>query len=186
MSVALMLQAQESFSSINYTPSLPVGNTADYVSDFSFRGVSFEHRHFISPFATVGASFGWQDFNKILENYYLEFDNAFLYGNQYRSINAYPILAIAHYHWFPEKYFRPFAGLGVGTYSVHQVTEMGLYASTLRTWHFGLAPEIGFLYDFSPEINLLVSSVYNYGFKTNNADSFSSISFKIGIVWVRM
>ena len=180
------LKSQESFFAVNYTPSIPMGQTNSYIDNFSWRGIGFEHRHYIDALLTVGVNFGWQVYNKKLENYTEYFDNGVLYANQYRYINTYPIMATVHYHLWPEKYFRPYFGSGIGVYNIHKVTEMGLYTSSSRTWNFGIAPEVGVLYDLSTDINLIAGITYNYGFKTSNSDAYSALNFKIGVVWVRM
>ena len=179
-------KSQESFFSLNYTFGIPLGKTNDFNDNTSFRGISFEDRHFVTPMLTIGANFGWQVYNKKLLNYTEEFDNGMLYGNQYRYINVYPILATTHYHLWPEKYLRPYFGSGIGVYNINQITEMGLYSSTIRSWNFGLAPEVGVLYDLSPEINLLAGITYNHAFKSGDSNGYSALNFKIGVVWVRL
>jgi opacity protein-like surface antigen len=186
LGVFLTTHAQESFFSANFTPSIPLDQTNSFINDASWRSVSFEHRHYINAMFTVGANFGWTVYNKQLSDYTQNFETAVLYGNQYRIINVYPLLGTLYYHLWPEKYFRPYFGGGIGVFYVHKTTEMGLYSLTNRSWNFGLAPEVGVLYDFSPEINFLAGISYSHGFKTSESDHYSALNFKIGIVWVRL
>ncbi|HBH49043.1 MAG TPA: hypothetical protein DDX98_10405 [Bacteroidales bacterium] len=178
--------AQESFFAIYYSPSIPVGQTNSYIDNSSLRGLGFEHRHYIDALLTVGIKFGWQVYNKKLPDYIENFSSGVLYGNQYRYINTYPIMATVHYHLWPERYFRPYFGGGIGVFNIHRVTEMGLYSSSTRSWNFGVSPEAGVLYDLTPEFNLLAGINFDYGFKTKDSDAHSALSFKIGIVWVRL
>ena len=52
----------QSMFSITYDMSLPMGETSDYVGQFSARGFGFEGRSFLSDNTAIGGSFGWHVF----------------------------------------------------------------------------------------------------------------------------
>ena len=89
--------AQSSLFTVAYSTGTPLGKTGDYISNYSWRGMSIEGRYFIEKDLSLGFYVAWNVFNQKLIDYQQEFSNAVLYGNQYRYINAYPILVMAHY-----------------------------------------------------------------------------------------
>ena len=186
MLIATLSFAQESIFLASYSPAIATGSNSTFIAGSSWRGVNFEHRQFITALTSVGAGFGWQVFNKQMNNHTEYFDNGFLHGNQYRYINAYTIMLTSHYHLFPEKYFRPYFGGGFGVVYLNRAVEMGLYSSTQHTWNFGLAPEAGILYDMTPELNLHAAIVLNHAFNSNESDGYGAFHFKMGVVWVRL
>ena len=179
-----LTNAQTSIFTIAYSTGSLLGETADYIGDYSWRGISIEERYFVERDMSVGFYLGWNVFNKTLVNYTQPFDNAVLYGNQYRYINAWPILVNAHYHFLREEVIRPYIGGGVGVYSVNRRTEMGLYASSVKTWQFGFQPEAGIWIDMADGLNLMLAAKYNYALKTSKGDALSFININFGLSFV--
>lgn len=183
--VARFSWSQSSYFAIGYNMAAPLGNTADFISSFSYRGVNAEQRFFLTGnMLTIGYNFSWQVFNKQIENYTQTFDNGAAYGNQYRYINVIPMQATVHYHLLPESFVRPYFGGGLGAFRQIIVTDMGLYTESHRSWNLGFSPEAGALFDYWEKFNLMAALRYNYAFKNGSADSFSSLGINISAVWV--
>ena len=176
--------AQTSLFTIGYSTAMPLGKTGDYIGKYSWRGISIEQRYFIERDLSVGFYIGWNVFNEKLLNHTQEFDNGVLYGNQYRYINTWPILAMVHYHFSYESYVRPYVGGGLGLYSVNKQTEMGLYYTQTKSWQFGLQPEVGLWFDVAPGVNLMLAAKYNYAFKNKKGDALSFLNINAGITFV--
>lgn len=176
--------AQSSLFTISYSTGAPLGKTGDYIENYSWRGISVEGRYFIEKDLSLGFYVGWNVFHQRLLNYEQQFENGVLYGNQYRYINAYPILMVAHYHLLPDASVRPYVGAGLGVYSMNRRTEMGLYYSETKSWHFGIQPEAGLWFDVAPYVNLMIGAKYNYAVKAQKADAYSFLNVNIGMTFV--
>lgn len=176
--------AQSSLFTISYSTGTALGKTGDYIDNYSWRGMSIEGRYFIEKDLSLGFYAAWNVFHKSLVNYEQEFENGVLYGNQYRYINAYPILMMAHYHFLPNAVVRPYIGAGLGVYSMNRRTDMGLYYSETKSWHFGFQPEAGLWFDVAPYVNLMIAAKYNYAVKTKKSDAYSFLNINIGMTFV--
>lgn len=176
--------AQSSLFTIAYSTGTTLGKTNDYINNYSWRGMSIEGRYFIQSDLSLGFYAAWNVFNQSLTDHEQDFENGVLYGNQYRYINAYPILMVGHYHFLPNSAVRPYLGAGIGTYSMNRRTEMGLYYSETKSWHFGVQPEAGLWFDVAPYVNLMVAAKYNYAVKTNKSDAYSFLNINIGMTFV--
>ena len=120
-------QVVDYYSSVNYGIAIPLGETADFISNTSFRGFSFEFGRFFTDEISVGFLFAWNVFNESFPRDTYEFDNLALTGDLYRYINAFPLMAIGHYHFMPESRLNPYLGLASGAYIINKVTDMGIY-----------------------------------------------------------
>lgn len=180
----LLVQAQTSLFTVSYSTSLPLSGTADYTDDFSWRGMALEERYFIERDLSVGFYIGWNVLNKELINHTEEFENAVLFGNQYRYLNVWPLLVNTHYHFLSEEVIRPYVGLGAGMYSVNKRTEMGLYANQVKSWQFGFQPEAGIWIDMAAGVNLILGAKYNYALKSSKAGALSYLNFNAGLCFV--
>lgn len=182
---SLVSNAQHSYFVVSYNMASPLGKTSEFIDNFSIRGINAEQRFFLTDnMLSVGYSFSWQVFNKKLIDYTEVFPNGAAFGNQYKYLNVIPMQATVHYHLMPESYVRPYFGGGVGFFRQIKVTDMGLYSNSVRAWNFGFTPEAGAIFDIWESINLMASIKYNYAFKSSEVDSYSSLVFNLGVVWV--
>ncbi len=184
-SLSVSVVSAQSLFSITYDMSLPLGESADYLSKFSARGFGIDGRKFITDNISAGGSFGWHIFYESTGNQTFEDGNLAVNGTQYRYINSFPIMVTGHYYTGDDGGTRIFFGAGVGTSRLIQRTEMGLYTVENKAWTFGFAPEVGVLipYNFNNAINL--SAKYHYAIKAGDLDlNVSYLTFKIGFVFM--
>ena len=175
--------AQEGMFGLTYSMGLPVGSTSDYISKYSWRGFGLEGRAFINDNLSMGGSFAWNVFfeEKIGESFTQ--DNGTATADQFRYINAYPINFITHYYF--GEYDAPArfnVGVGLGAIKVNRRTEVSVVGFEHNYWHFSVTPEVGVIVPFNYSTNLLVSVRYNYAAEAKG-ESFSYLSFNIGIAW---
>lgn len=177
--------AQQSDFILTYQMSLPLGNTNDYISSFSGRGIGLEWRkHLMTAPVSYGFSVNWNVlYQKVDDRYISPEDGIVADGRQYRHMNNVPILLHAHYYFNKDGIVNPFAGIGVGTYYMHRRTSFGQWLFTEDNWHFGLAPEVGVIADVSSSFNLLFTVRYNHAFKAGNATDQSYLGFNVGFVF---
>ena len=176
----------QGFYSLDYTMSFGLGETDNYINNTSFRGITFEGRGFISDNISLGGVFTWSTFYEELPDESFTEDNMTIHGTQYRYLNAFPILAQAHYYLSTEE-DKPwvYMGFGTGAYKIIQRTEAGVWASEQNNWHFGISPEIGMFYPVSNSAGINVSLRYHYVLKTSETTDQSWLGLNVGIAWGR-
>jgi outer membrane protein W len=190
--MSISLSAQQFLGVVSYSMGLGTGNTGDFISDYSFKGFQFEGRSFTNRNWTFGGTFGWNIFDEqINELVHLENGEAVsdVQGTQVRYVNSFPIMANGHYYFFKRKDpVRPFIGMNVGLYYISQRFQMGIYEVNESNWHFGFAPEVGFLIPVG-SVAIIANAKYNYalsagqplGRGTDNSQSY--ISVNIGLAF---
>ena len=172
-------QADNNTFGIAWGISVPFADTKDYTSKVSFRGLSAEWRNFYTRDMAYGINVGWNVFNEE-DDSTVYVDNAAFTGKRWNYINAVPIYA----SWF--KYFshdkrskRVFAGLNAGTLYMERRTEVGFIGIDEDTWHFALAPEVGFQLPWDAFLGY-ISARYHYAFKGGDVEAQQYLEFKIG------
>ena len=177
-------EAQENFFGFSWVPGMTSGDTNSYVSSFSWRGASIDFRRFPSSNYSFGFTGTWQVFHE--NSFETEVGSigdqpisGAVSGQQYRYVNVFPFLATAHYYLGSRRDPRIFLGGGAGAYWAERRTEMGLYAFTNSTWHFGVAPEIGAMFPVGTGAYLYVKANYNWTTKSSDLD-YQFFGFSVG------
>ena len=67
-------------------------------------------------------------------------------GFAVNALGSFPILVGGQFYLGQRGGLRPYVGANVGTYAIERRVEIGLYALQETTWHWGLAPEVGFTF----------------------------------------
>lgn len=180
-------QAQNYTWGMTYSMGLGVGEAHDYISNPAFAGFTLEGHKMIKPYFSIGIIAGWNIFNEKDINS-TKVGTVTLTGEQARYLNIFPILANASFYYKNKNSkFVPFFRAHLGTYYILQRFDIGVYTIDNDNWHLGIAPEVGFMYKVSPEIDILVNGRYNYAFDSgtrfggdeNNDYSFFSINLGI-------
>lgn len=173
---------QDSFFGLSYNTAMPLGETQDFIDAYSWRGVSMEWRWFLQEQLSAGIFFGWNVFYKKLTDDF-EFENGALSGTQLRTVNALPILATGHYYFASELEFRPYAGLGIGTYRTLQNTTIGIFEVENNKWQFGFAPSVGATFPVGYNLMANLEVRYNYAAKAGDALNHSYLGINLGLAW---
>jgi len=174
----------QSYSAITYNMGLPVGDTKDFVSPYSWRGMGLEFRKFNSSNTSIGFSLGWNVFHEeTSETIEIGDGRGHVTGNQDRSINAFPIMVGFQYYLGPEEGARPYVGLSGPGYYMIQRLEIGVFAFEDDGWNWGFAPEIGVLVPLQSEATLLLNVRYNYAFEGYGRGPYSYLGFNVGFAW---
>lgn len=165
---------------MSYMPALPLGETAEYSSGISPRGIDFETYRFIGDDMAVGLSIGWTIFREKLAPELIEFEDLDIYGTQFRYQNMVP-LNLTFKKFFLGSTYTPFVGIGVGTEYIERRNDIGVFSVTDDKWLFNVAPQVGVLYDFSGTAALSVKLRYNYSMKSGDFPAASYLSLGVGI-----
>lgn len=193
MLFSISLSAQQFLGVLSYSTALGMGNTSDYIGNYSFKGFQFEGRTFTNRNFTFGGTFGWNIFEeKSSDMIHLEGDSKIsdISGTQARYINSFPMMLNGHYYFMKRRDpVRPFIGLNVGLYYITQRFQLGIYQQDNSNWHFGFAPEAGFLIPLGG-VSIMANAKYNYAlsagkpFGGGTDNSHSYMSFNIGLVFM--
>ena len=179
------VQAQSSFFGMTYDVSIPTGDTEKYVSGVQWRGFGLEGRWYTSKNITLGFAWDWNVFHESsLET--AELETGAVTGNQNRTINAFPFLFTAHYYLKGGSFVQPYFGIGAGTYFVKKRLDVGIFTLEKEKWHFGVAPEIGFLFPMDLGFNILVKLKYNYAFESGDAEAHSYLGINVGFASIEL
>jgi outer membrane protein W len=184
--LSVNLFAQDLLTGLTYSISVPTGNTSEYVSKTSFKGLSIDLRKFFSYDASVGFLLGWSAFEEET-NKTISTVNGDVSGEQSRLINSFPVMITTHYYLGEGREFRAFIGIGVGMYYFYHQLELVEENLESNKWHFGVAPEAGFVY-LLESVYAFFNVRYNYAFSAENeftkiSTSQSYLTFNIGFAF---
>jgi len=184
--LSVNLFAQDLLTGLTYSISIPTGNTSDFISETSFKGLSIDLRKFFSYNASIGFLVGWSAFEEETNNTIPTYIGD-VTGEQSRLINSFPVMITTDYYFGEGREFRPFIGIGVGMYYFYHQLEQVEQNLESSKWHFGIAPEAGFVY-LLESIYAFVNVRYNYAFSTENeitkiSTSQSYLTFNIGFAF---
>lgn len=173
----------QSYASVQYSINFPMGNTADFISKPSFRGLTFDYRHEVTPRILIGLSAGWYTFYKEagFDSYASKDESITATGQQFRYMNSVPLLVMADYY-FSEEDLKPFVGVGLGTTYNRVDVEMGMYTWRIDPWQFSVVPEAGLAYKIADGTSALVSVRYNVSFGSGDLDTQSFLGLNLGII----
>jgi opacity protein-like surface antigen len=174
----------DDFVGLTWGTALPAGELADYIGKFSWRGFTFEGRHFFRDNLSVGLSLNYNVFHENA-NEIIRVDNRDISGTQFRVVYSLPLLATAHYYivWDYEQAIDPYVGLGIGAYRLERRLDIGVYSIRDKNWHFGLAPEFGLSYAFDFTKSVYFNVKYNYAFASGGIGPYAYWGFNIGVAW---
>lgn len=181
--LTIVTQSQSLYT-LNYNMSFGLGETGDYISKPSFRGLSFDGRGFLTDQISLGGYFSWTTFFEERANDIYTDGTATLTGTQYRYINAFPILLQGHYYLGTDEYEpRFYFGAGLGTYKMIQRTDIGVWSIEENHWHFGMSPEVGLLYPVGMSSQLNINLKYHWVLGVDDSLDYSWLGVSIGFAW---
>lgn len=189
MLIAFTSFSQSTITGFSWSMSFASGKSADFVGAPSFTGFTAEGHRFMSPNATIGLVTGWNVMNEQTRES-ITVNNTTITGEQGRYINVIPLLLSASYYIKSSKSasFVPFIRANVGTYYILQRFDVGVYSFNNYNWHFGVAPELGFMVRASSKLNILTNAKYNYAFDSgerlggDDKNDYSFFTVNLGIM----
>jgi hypothetical protein len=168
---------------LSYQFSIPIGETFNYTSPVSWRGIGLDVATFVKPELAVGLAFGWNVFFDNTTST-IHFKGVDITGNQDRALNVWPVLA--NVRWFPKlssnRDLQPYLGANVGGYIIERYLAVGLTAFTETNFHFGVAPEIGVFFQ-QPYGAVFLNARYNMAFASGGVPFQQFLSINLGYSW---
>ncbi len=186
--ISINTYGQEFYTNMTYNISVPMGETADFISNTSFRGATFNMGRFLTDKIAVDMRFSWNTFYQAMDFDTYTSDNGLISvsGTQFRYINAFPITLGARYVLNASSNFSPYFAAGLGTYKINERLDMGIYSNEIRKWHFGMYPELGFFYRLSYDVGINMYARYDHAFKTSSTKAYSYIAFGLGFHFTKL
>ncbi|MBN1482611.1 hypothetical protein EH223_11245 [candidate division KSB1 bacterium] len=127
-----------------YCTSQTMGETKEWIQDYSWRGFAVQYNHFRSAKTSLGFETGWNVFGQRVDGV-VSLPNGAISGTQIREFSAIPILVTGNYHfkslW---EEVSPYIAIGLGGYYITDKLSAGIFALQTDNLHFGVAPELGF------------------------------------------
>ena len=185
MTMFIHLQAQQILG-ISYDISVPTLDTKEFVSTISLVGFGLDARKMTYGKYSYGVTFHWNSFtDDRLERVNTEGGNTITIDD--RSMESYPLMVNGHYYFFSDvESFRPFVGGNIGTYFIITRRVVDGVRRSDTNWHFGLAPDIGFMLHFMQDVHVMLTLRYNYAFKTGGSPVQTYFSVIFGFVSISL
>jgi len=169
---------------LNYVMGFPSGDFKDFISEKSYRGITIDYRRFLTDYLSVGGYTGWNGFYEKTDRATYTFDNGAITGVLYNYLYVLPIYAGVYYYPFPGDPVQPFAGLAFGAVYVNRESQMGILTVYEDSWHFGIAPELGFFIPFGKAASsgVITSGRFNSTFyNQENIKTLKYFQWTIGL-----
>lgn len=169
---------------INYAPTLPLGNTADFASNFSGRGANAEFYWMQNRQFGFGLEVGSSSLKGKLPDRTFNSGTVTINGTQFRGQATTPILGSAIYVFNENGKFKPYISMGAGVMILSQRIDLGIFVQKLNTRHFAIRPELGAIYQLSDYVGIKLSGKYYQSVGNNTMDSQSLLGFNLGFVMI--
>jgi hypothetical protein len=174
--------AQGMMIKINYAPSMPLGNTADFTSNFSGRGANFEFLKMSDNRFGFGVEAGTVNFYEEVPDQLLESGTVTVHGNQFRYMKMTPLMASAIFFFTESGPIRPFASLAAGLSINTRTRNMGVFVEKVANNQIAFRPELGAVVELSDYVGIKVSGKYYQTFENSAMPSQSWLGFNVGFV----
>ena len=174
--------AQDNFFGITYNTALPMGETADFIDEYSWGAMGLEWKKMTSDNLSVGLNLSWQIFSQKVTHstIHIEDRNLSLSGTQIRYLNYFPMTVTGSWHFNPTGKIIPFIGAGAGMYRVLQRFDISGFVFQQDTWNFGFYPEVGFMIPTGGSADFFVNSKYHYILPSNGGPAHTFLNVNVG------
>lgn len=140
--------------------SLPIGETAKFVSNVSLQGFSLDVRYFAWDNWGIGAQIAFNSFSEKTSDP-LDWDGYVFNAVQVREQSFMPIAVKGVYAWRDEEKFIPYVAAGLGASRTVQRVQVGWSELSEPSWHFLMMPEVGGYVPIGPTV-LFANARLNY------------------------
>ncbi|MFT6801147.1 MAG: opacity protein-like surface antigen [Salibacteraceae bacterium] len=180
--LSISMNAQDNFFGITYNTAMPMGESADFIDNYSWGAMGLEWKKMTTDNLSIGVNLSWQIFSQKVDFGTIEIPDSRLVvtGTQLRYFNYFPMTATASYHFNPQGKIIPFVGAGAGLYRVLQRFDISGFTYNQDSWNFGFYPEVGVLIPTGGSADFFVNSKYHYILPSNGYQSHSYLNVNIG------
>jgi opacity protein-like surface antigen len=174
----------DGMTSVMYSVAIPMGTSADYIGETSFRGFAVTGDYFLDDEWSLGFSTGVQTFYEELGTQSYSLETLTVTGEEFRYINMIPAIMMGKYHFDRYGVVTPHIGFGAGFHWVDERREFAGFQFEESSFRFGIQPEAGVGFEISPSTDLLFVSTYHQSFESKNLQAHSFLAFQLGLRWL--
>jgi len=174
----------DGMTSLMYSVAIPMGESADYIDETSFRGFAVTGDYFLDDEWSLGFSTGVQTFYQELGTQSYNLESLTVTGEEFRYINIIPAIAMGKYHFNRYGVITPHVGVGAGFHWVNQRREFAGFEFDDSILRLGLQPEAGLGLEISPATDLLFVTTYHHSFESKDIQAHSFLAFQLGLRWL--
>jgi hypothetical protein len=177
---------QQSMYMFNYEFSAPLGSfESNYISDWSWAGMSFEGRTMIKPKISAGVGFTYNRFDQTYTGLTQERPpGGAISGSLFRYNDQFAIKMLLHYY-LRDAGVRPYAGVGIGGVWSFGYTQMADLAVSENDFDFIVSPELGLTFEAgggASKFGFNAAVRYNYTTVSfGRVNDLQSLGFVVGI-----
>ncbi len=170
--------ARNNVFGVSWNLSVPTGNTSDFLSDFSFRGMGVEYKTFINKNVAYGVNVSWNVMAEEMDEPF-QVDSFSVSGLRTHYVNSVPIYVSGCRYFGSQMGTRYFVGGHAGVAWLEQRMDLGLFSREESNWHAAFAPEIGIQLPYSAFLGSF-SVRYNYMLKAGETEAQSYLEIRLG------
>jgi outer membrane protein W len=167
-----------------YSIAQPLGNTADYIGETSFRGFAVYGDFFVNDMVSLGFSTGIQTFYEEMGTVSVTENTLTVTGAQFRYLNMIPVIFMGKYHFNRFSMLTPHVGLGLGFNWVGQRVEFAGIQFNEDAFPFAIQPEAGLGIELSPRTDFVISVTYHQSFEARDIDAQSFLAGQVGLRFI--
>jgi hypothetical protein len=169
----------ESFITINYSPSQPVGTLRDFIDKPSWASMRVDFMNNIKVKWAAGFGSGFTRFYQRLPRAVYNDGSSDISAVQTRRIEVIPVLAKASYFHNTGKAVQWYAGVGVGMSVVLYDKLWGIYTDSdnITSFKFCLEPVAGAYYRISKKSRVSIHTGLSYMYLPFNSADISGINY---------
>ncbi|GEM_PF-899525 len=165
---------------IYWDMGVPLGSSADWVSDYSVQGFAFDVRYFPKGNWGLGGGLAWNTFSEKTVSTVTR-QNATLTGAQVHELSTTPLTFKGFYSLRDLKLpATPYVSLGLGGSRALRRVDAGISRYIVESWHWTMAPEIGVELPTGRAGSALAALRFNYLFKTSDAPEQLYLNISVG------
>ena len=178
----------QTFFSISYEPSTPLGDMRDYVGKSSLRGLNGNVSRYLNPHFSVGLNFQWTGFYEKVDRHTWFFDGGAITATAWKEFYILPMYANARYHLKTEEEatLLPYVGLNLGVAYVEQLLQISEAEEKGKFWKFAFAPEIGTLIPMGRDKHWGFDIMLRYQafiYNENDIGLMNFLNYSLGVYW---
>jgi hypothetical protein len=183
----LVLFSVESFGQItylsfNFAPTIPTGNTANFIGVNSARSGNVEYYMMSDSKFGFGAEIGFTTLFEKISGETLNSGTLSITGTQFRYQTMVPIMPAAIYFFNEPGPIRPYVSFGAGVVINARRIELGIFQERTSAFQIGIRPEIGSIFQVSDYVAIKLSGKYYNTLGGSNLPAQSALGINLGFV----
>ncbi len=189
--IATTFAQDKQYYTTDYSTGMLVGSSSDFISNYSWTGMSFSGQIFIHKNISVGGKFGFNNYYEGKAAKVHDFgDGTRVFASSYNHIKVIPFGLSFHYFPLSDNLIQPYVGFTIGAaYATESIFVQELRFSK-DDYGFSITPEIGVFAKFGNTpfgARLSVSYQYttnSYELLNQNYTDLQTLNVNLGISYM--